>query len=259
MKFRLSATIPTVQYGNIMPELEFEGEYEEAMAHLQPKMDELWLKYYNKTPGSTTERLTDLFGNQIDYDEASHTYSWDGEIYESGSQYAKKFEKPFDGAKVAKKLSDKYGVSPQDIQTMWRLKAKASREFGTAMHSALELFGAHREVAGALERETHLHDHPTIKNAIQEFYKGRDEEIAFYEALVVDHENKRAGRIDRLLKTRGGYQVQDFKFNAVMTEEKLEVYWKQLDFYGDILKANGQKVQPPQIFHYDGSWHDYIK
>jgi hypothetical protein len=263
MKYTLTSVIPVMQYGNIQPSIEVEAEtFEEAQAIAEPKMAALWNKY---NPGvlsdtSSRKKLQAFVGGEIYYDEVAHVYTNEaGEVYESGSQYAKKFEKPFDGAAIASKMATKYGVEAKDISEMWELKARTSREFGTALHSALELYGRYDGLAKALERETHLHDHPVIKKAVQGFYDGRENEKAEYEVLVVDHDRKQAGRIDRLLIDKSNpytCRVQDFKTNALITDDKLKVYWKQLGFYGGILVANGWTVLGLDIFTWDGTWKE---
>lgn len=267
MKYSLTSVIPVMQYGNIQPTIEIEADsFEEAQAIVAPQMEALW-RQYSPTPltkqTGTTKRLKDLFGNEIDYNELNHVYSWNGEVYESGSQYASKFEKPFNKEAIAIKMAAKYTtdsdnpIVAQDIIDMWELNARTSREFGTALHSALELYGVHRDLAVALERDSAMHAHPVIRQAVQSFYEGREEEEAQYEVLVVDHVNKRAGRIDRLLVGTGLWQVQDYKTNGELKPDKLKVYWKQLEFYGDIIKANGAKIKPPIIYHYNGTWATY--
>lgn len=265
MKYTIAAVIPTMQYGNIQPSIEVEAEtFEEAESQVMPYIESLWERYGEKPLSVKTQvianikRLKDLFGSEIDYDEVNHVYSWKGEIYESGSQHAKKFEKPFDGKKIAQAMAKKYGVEPEDILKMWELKARTSREFGTALHSALELYGRYDGLAKELERDTAMHDHPVIKKAVESFYEGREDERAEYEVLVVDHTKKRAGQIDRLLIAgENDCTVQDFKINAVMTPDKLKVYGEQLKFYSGILRANGMNTKPEQIFHYNGEWKEY--
>lgn len=251
---RIKAHIPTQQYGFI----EIGGKLED-----KAEIERLYNEYAESPiafKGGLTVRLKDFFGNEIDYDAANHVYSWNGEIYESGSQYAKRFEKPFDKVNIAAKMAHKYGVKAEDIIAMWELNARVSREFGTALHSALELYGVHKDLAIALERDSALHSHPVIKYAVETFYKGREKEVAHYEVFVVDHKNKRAGQIDRLLVNgENDYTVQDYKTGAELKPDKQLVYFKQLDFYGEIIEANGGKVRPPQLFHYDGSWHTINK
>lgn len=261
MKIRLAAVIPTVQYGNIQPEFEVESDDPFiAMGTLEEYIQLLWVKYGEKPlnlKSGSTKRIKAFVGGEVDYDEVNHVYSWNGEIYESGSQYAKKFEKPFDRDNISQAMAKKYNVKPEDILEMWELKARTSREFGTALHSSLELYGKYNGLAKALERDSAMHDHPVIKTAVEGFYKGRENEVAEYEVFVVDHKAKRAGQIDRLLMTEKNCQVQDFKCNAVLTPDKVRVYWEQLKFYSEILRAAGWKTDPERIFHYNGVWKEY--
>lgn len=279
MKYTLRAVIPTGRYANLQPEITVEADtFEEAQAQAMPYIEQVWAQYGEKPlvkiqtyqPGTTqipggqviaptqTKRLKDFFGNEIDYDETNHVYSWKGEVYQSGSQYAAQFEKPFDKKTIAEKMASKYKVNAQDIIDMWGLNGRTSMEFGTAIHSALELYGKHRELAIALERDSALHSHPIIKHAVESFYKGREDEQAYYEVLIIDHKNKHAGRVDRLLHTgKGIYTVQDYKTGAEMKPDKLKVYWKQLEFYSLIIESNNRKTNSPQIFHYNGEWKEY--
>lgn len=261
MKYKITAVIPTVQYGNLQPSIEVEADtFEEAHSQAMPHIQRVWDMYGEKplvSKSGARVKLQAFVGGEIFYDDLNHTYTNEaGEVYLSGSQYAKQFEKPFDGTMISGKMAAKYGVEASDIVKMWELKAKTSREFGTAIHSALELYGRYNGLATQLEKDTHVHDHPVIKKAVESFYEGRATETAELEVLVVDHASKRAGRIDRLLivdRNAKVCRVQDFKTNATI-EKSLPIYEKQLSFYGDILKANGWTVQGRDIFHWNGQW-----
>lgn len=206
------------------------------------------------------ERIKAFVGGEIDYDEETHTYSWNGEVYLSGSQYAKQFEKPFDKIRIATAMAKKYDVDVRDILDMWELKARTSREFGTALHSALELYGRYDGLANQLERETHLHDHPVIKKAVQEFYKNRGHETAEYEIVVVDHKAKRAGRIDRLLVNEGKIcRIQDYKVLSTAKPDKINMYQQQLRFYAEIMEAAGWTCEGTDLFVYNGEWKTISK
>lgn len=227
--------------------LELEGDQTDI-----PEMIKAQQTYGEKpmsVSSGVTVRLTDFFGNEIDYDVQNHVYSWKGEVYLSGSQYAKQFEKPFDKDKISAAMAKRDGIDPQTLLDQWELNGEVSRGFGTALHGALELFGKYGK----------LHDYPFIKDAVQRFYEAHTEK-AEYEVLIIDHAKKHAGRIDRLviLGDKLG-RVEDYKTNSELKEDKLNVYWKQLEFYGGILVANGWKVAPPVIHHFNGSWKEYKK
>jgi hypothetical protein len=258
-KVTLRAVIPVAQYANMQPEIEAEAEtYDEAMALAETRMAQFWNKYVEgdkKLPTTAGQRITAFVGGQIDYDPVAHVYTWNGETYLSGSKYAAQFDKPFDKQAIAGKMAAKHNVDGESIVRMWELKARASREFGTALHSALQLYGQYDGLAKALEKETHLHDHPVLKKAVESFYAGRENEKAEYEIFVVDHEAKRVGQIDRLLITdEKKCRIQDYKTNAVMTPDKLKVYFEQTKFYGGIMEAAGWIVEGYDIFAWDGEW-----
>lgn len=266
MKYVITAVIPTVQYGNIQPSIEVEADtFEEANAQAMPHIEELWEQYADKPLNKKVSNLvkhTAFVGGEIyvSSNPLEHGYYWNGEKYLSGSEYANKFAKPFDSQAISSKMAEKWGVEASDIQAMWQLKNDVSKGFGTAMHAALELYGRFNGLAKSIEKNTHLHDHPTIKKAVESFYEGRENEKAKYEPLIVDHNAKRAGQVDRLLITGvNSCRIQDFKFNATMPEEKLAMYWEQLKFYAGIMMANGWIVDGLDIFHNDGTWHTFTK
>jgi hypothetical protein len=210
---------------------------------------------YEKLPvlqTGTTERLTDLFGNQIDYDEVNHIYSWKGEVYESGSQYASKNKKPFDSTMMSNMVAKKTGADPKEIAELWKLGGQVSRDFGTVVHLALEIYGKHRALSESLEKEYHIPNHPVLKDIVESFYKGREDEKAEYEVLVVDHKAKRAGTIDRLqIVAPKTVIIEDFK----ITHKEDKQYWKdQLGFYQTIIEANGWTVTGREIHQFNGIW-----
>ena len=269
MKIELGATIPTVQYGNLQPKLELETtkeNYDRDMRALEGKMKELWDRYSEKpltTHGEALGLTTDDFveveafvGGKILYNAATHTYKNDkGEIYLSGSQYAKQFDKPFDAQSIASKMATKSGVPAQDILKMWDMKRDISNGYGTALHLAMQLYGEYAKHSEAFEKNYHIHDLAVFKDAVESFYATRGHELsAYYEAFVVDHARKYVGQIDRLVfdSSLDAYWVEDFKTNAELDPKKLTVYWKQLSFYASILKAGGTRVAGLRIHHWDG-------
>lgn len=268
VKYKLGATIPVAQYANLLPEVEVEADsLEDAERQVLPYIEDFFNKYAegNKKIGAAKNALSktrvlykDIFGNEIFYDDSAHVYTNTlGEIYLSGSQFAARFEKPFDAQKISELMIAKHKLAPADaqkIQDMWSLKATASASYGTAIHAALELYGKYKDLAESVEKETHLHDNHTLNRAVVAFYKDHpDTTNVGYECLVVDHAMKRAGRIDRLEYDKdGSVYVADFKTNYDINKS-LNKYWQQLSFYAAILKANKLKVRGLKIYH----WDDY--
>jgi Fe-S cluster assembly scaffold protein SufB len=254
-----------MQYGNVQPTIETEAEtFEEARAVLTPQLESLWKQFgqqLNVQSSGSRKLLKAFCGGEVYYDEAAHVYTNEaGEVYLSGSQYADSFRKPFDKQKIAGLMAAKVdSATPEDIIKMWELKSQCSMDFGNAIHKALQLYEQYGELAISLNKTTHSHDHPVIKHAVDSFINAHKGEKVISEALVVDNAAKKAGQIDRLLITsRKKCRVQDFKTNADITKD-LEVYWKQLEFYGEILVAGGWDIEGYDIFHFDGEWHNYSK
>jgi hypothetical protein len=265
MKYTITSVIPVMQYGNIQPSIEVEAEtFEEAQALVEPKMLALWQKY---NPGvlvqtGNRQKLTAFVGGEIYYDDAAHVYTNEGgDVYLSGSKYAEQFRKPFDKQKIAGLMAAKVdGATPEAIVKMWELKSQVSMDFGNAIHKALQLYEQYNGLATALEKTTHQHDHPVIKKAVEGFIDAHKGEVCVSEALIVDHASKCAGQVDRLVildEKQKLCRIEDFKTNADIAKD-LAVYWKQLEFYGRIMTANGWAVEPPVIHHYDGSWHTFV-
>lgn len=206
--------------------------------------------------------MKDIFGNEIFYDDVTHEYTNAlGELYISGSKYASQFEKPFDKAIISNAIARKNGLSSenaQEICDMWSLKASASAHFGTSIHEALELYGRFKQLAEKIGKDTHLHDNSVLGRAVKSFYDEHpDVNNVRYEALVVDHEKKRAGRIDRIEVEKDGVWITDFKTNSNI-QKSLDKYWLQLSFYAAVLKANNLRVKGLKIYHYTGEKWDTI-
>lgn len=265
IKYTMSATIPTTQYGNLQPGVELEVDsIEEGHNIAMPYIESVWAKYGSKPLETNDQRrasgtrklVKDIFGNEIYYDDINHVYTNSlGEIYLSGSAYADQVDGGFDAEMISGKMAKKAGLTEEDaqeIRDMWRLKGDASASLGTAIHAGLELFGKYKKIAELIGKETHLHDTPILNAAVTSFYTEHpDLENIKFEALVVDHKQRRAGRIDRIEYDEDGVWVTDFKTNFDV-KKSLKRYWLQLSFYAAILKANGLKVKGLKIYHYNG-------
>ncbi len=289
-KYTLTAVVPVAQYANLQPSVEVEAEtLEEAQAMVLPFIEEFFNKYSEKHKIGAEKRAaspdrileTDLFGNEIFYNDRTHEYTNSlGEVYLSGSQYAK--EEDFDGEYWANEFVTKHGLKESDKQKildMWTCNGNASASFGTALHAAIELYGKYHTLADKIdmdlktgkrkrvtgdskkEKNSAKSKLPYLQQVVEEFFtEERMAERARYEVLVVDHKNKRAGRIDRLLKLEdGSYEIRDMKTNNKILKPERTTYQKQLSFYGDIIIANGGKLgENPLMLHHwiDNTWKD---
>lgn len=236
----------------------------------------------DRTPNA--KLVKDLFGNEGFYDDVLHEYTNAlGEVYLSASTYAG--DDDFDGNYWANYAVEQYGLTPdakQKILDMWECNGNASRAFGTALHAAIELYGTYHALADVIDmdlktkerkklsakvdKNSALSKLPYLKKVTLNFFTPeRLSETAYYEVLVIDHKNKRAGRIDRLLLLPdGSYEVRDMKTNNKMSASDKRSYTKQLSFYADLLLANGCTLgnNPIAIHHWkeekDGTelWED---
>lgn len=288
IKYKLGATVPVAQYANLMPEIEVEADtIEEAESLVLPYIEGFFNKWSDKAKIGQEKRvqskgrvlLKDYFGNEIFYDEGTHEYTNAlGEVYLSGSKFAA--EDPFDGEYWANEFVNKYGLKEEDKQrilAMWSTNGNASSSFGTALHAAIELYGQYHDIADIIdidlntkkrkkldaktEKNSALSKLPYLKDCVMKFFTTeRLSEVAQYEVLVVDHKNKRAGRIDRLLiGEKGELAVRDMKTNNKILKKERDIYTKQLSFYADILIANGAKLMENSIMlhHWiDNDWKD---
>lgn len=289
VKYTLSATVPVAQYANLEPSIEIEADsIEEAEAQVLPYIEEFFNKYSEKHKIGAAKKamstgrvlLKDLFGNEIFYDDALHEYTNAlGEVYLSGSKYAG--EDDFDGDYWASEFVAKYGLKEEDKQkilAMWDTNSTASSSFGTAVHAAIELYGTYHHIADIIDidlktgerkkldaktvKHSAMSKLPYLKDVVNAFFnEERKAEVAQYEVLVVDHKNKRAGRIDRLITMPdGSFAIRDMKTNNKILKPERETYQKQLSFYGDIIIANGYKLDkgnPLMLHHWkDNQWID---
>lgn len=223
--------------------------------------------------------VKDYFGNEIFYDDVLHEYTNAlGEIYLSGSAFAS--EDDFDGEYWANYFVDAYKLKEGDKQRildMWETNGEASRNFGTALHAAIELYGKYHDIADKIDvdlktgkrkkvsakvdKNSALSKLPYLQQVALSFFTGeRLAEKAEYEVLVVDHKNKRAGRIDRLVIGEDGrLAVRDLKTNNKLAKKDLFGYTKQLSFYADLLLANGVTLsEDPIVIHHwnENGWVD---
>ncbi len=224
--------------------------------------------------------VKDFFGNEIFYDNIAHEYTNAlGEVYLSGSAYAS--DDTFDGEFWANYFvkAHKMDESAKDrIMAMWETNGNASRAFGTALHAAIELYGEYHDIADIIDvdlktgkrkkldaktdKNSALSKLPYLNKVARKFFtKLRLKETAYYEVLVVDHKNKRAGRIDRLLVyPNGTFAIRDIKTNNKLASKDLRSYTRQLSFYADLILANGRqlaKKKPIAIHHWnENAWKD---
>ena len=267
--YSLEVTIGLPDFSNIKPNITLTDidSFEEAHAEASKYLNSIWQGTPNAKIDSpfsgvagvsgTSKKIECLVGGSINYDEVNHIYTNDkGEVYLSGSQYAKQFDKETDfGAIAGKMVKNHPTIETKDLVAMWGLRGQISASFGTTVHQALEMYGKYKDISEKLGKEYHLSPIPMIRKIVDGFYTGREAEEAIYEPMIVDHDRKWAGQIDRLVVT-GDKKciIEDFKTNQDMTPAKTESYTHQLSFYQKIMESGGWTVEGIRLHHLDGSW-----
>lgn len=260
MKVKFSAVIPVVDYGNVQPEIELEGDdykklEEEGMGYIR----EAWNKYSkspfpNNVVGDFKEFDT-FTGEKILYDERQHLYTdLSGNKLISGSEYAKSKIKPFDLELLSGKVSMKYEVSKDIVKKMWSMSGDISATWGTALHMAMEQWFLHKNYG--TEKEYHLPKPEYLKKAVLSFPL-KDAKI-FPEVMVSDVANKMCGQIDALEQVEdGSFVIHDYKSDAEVSKN-MKKHQAQLSYYAQALINKGFLVSGISIWNYiDEKWTEY--
>jgi PD-(D/E)XK nuclease superfamily len=265
MKYTIEATIPATQYGNIRPSFVIEADGEEEVA--MTKLHELWDRYGEKPlPNAGGEKVTTFTGEVIIYNDDLHLYTdLAGNKLKSGSAYADEGSKPFDKEMVLPRTSKAWGVDEQELGDIWDINSRISNEFGSAVHSAMELFIKHHAIGSKIAEKREMGANYAITripylSSIVEAFRGQygDDIVgAVPEVLISDVKNLMAGRVDFLRiidKDKKVCRIGDYKTNAELDKKKLEKYQRQLSFYAKIMQNQGWKVTGLDIYHLADGW-----
>lgn len=265
MKYKIEATIPTTQYGNIRPTFEVESDEEIESAH--SSLIKLWNRFgesplKDKYGGGV--KLTTFTGEEILWNEETHTYTdLNGNVLLSGSKYADMHSPKFDMEQILPKTAKSWEVDESALKDLWKANSEVSLHWGSAIHKALEIahnfygMGEHIQSKKELENNYTAPKQTHLRRIVQEF-------IDTYglsglpEVLISDVKNGRAGTIDRLEIIDAEAKVcrvGDYKTNAEMDSKKKLKYQKQLSFYAHILIAHGWTVTGLDLFYLDEDDH----
>ena len=300
--YKLEATIPTTQFGNLRPTLEMDGNDLKEMTEVGLDLVKDLHSRFSDTPlkeqlrqVSETVKLSSFNekdkGNgikeivEVEFDPSptAHTYLYKKDKFESGSVYASKFYKKFDGKSIAKNCEGSWGVKAKDIESLWSSNAKIATDFGTIVHQTLEHYFNYKSTAQTILKNKEddidraMPKHPLLKSIIEEFMAiDKFEGEVLTEVFITDIKNKRCGQIDRLLildKEKKVCRVQDYKVNVSAEEEspnmkalapydelppnKLTKYQIQLSFYANILKESGWTVEGLDVYVLEDGWKHY--
>lgn len=299
-KFIVEATIPTVQYGNVRPVIELEGDdwetlRDQGLQRIKEVSDMVAGDGYAfevrglpvntgrtvmQVEDSGREYFSDLLKRTTTVKERNGHIYLDG--YMSGSKFPEQFYAPFDRERILNAIVDKFGVSANDVASMWKLNNEASTGYGTAIHAALENFDKNMELGDKIKsvkefkkKEAQvgpnkaLSKNPFLK-AIVEWFQEIESDRAdgvLTEQFIWDDAKKLSGSVDRIkimnlanrtlriqdYKTDGDihdkkYQLKDSPFKEELGNELLDYHWLQLSFYAHIMQQAGWTVEGLDIF-----------
>ncbi len=237
----------TVLFAKEKPTEFITGNKAEGLFKLEPSSDGILLKLHQQ---DTFEVMDTWNGKQIKHDHVAHAYTdMEGNPLISGSQYGKQFAKDFPREKIAKASGLKHGVSPTEVINQWEMSGEISRDFGSAMHMGLEYYFLYRD-NGCFKLPNH--------NIINAIIKGcpvyGDTRQAFAEAMIANLELGHCGIIDLILVNEdNSISLYDYKFSYDI-KKSLPSYNGQLNFYGELLEADGFTVRDLTILNFDGEW-----
>lgn len=218
----------------------------------------------------------------INFNERTHTYTFEGKTLVGATTIIKKFMKDFDSEFMIGRCSNSWGVKKDTIKDAWDLGANLAATFGTGIHKALEFEDRYRHLQKKNGDRCFNVKHPAIKRIIDEFYDLYDSmEFSGYvvaEALISDVENGICGLADRILilnKEDKICRIQDYKVNHSVEKKgsvsfhnlpegfkklattKLSKFSLQLKCYAEMLEKSGWKVLGYDVFVYNEKWKYY--
>lgn len=271
MKYELGAVIPTVQYGNLQPKVELEGEdFAELTKTAESYIQEIWDRYGDKPLKSNTadagyegQVIETFTGEKVVYyaQGNDHYYTdMEGNRLESGSAYAARISPKFDRAAILPKTAKAWGVPEDALGAIWDAAGEVSTGYGSSVHKAIETYllygniGETIQIQKELEHNYVLPKNPILRQNVLDFLDLATDlgaETIYPEAMVSDVKNKRAGQIDLLTynEKRKALKVRDFKTNNEIDKKKMLQYQHQLSFYAHVLMAHGHNVEGLVVYH----------
>lgn len=247
-KVGFRAVIPTGQYANIQPEIEFEDvDVESAKEMGMGFIKDLFSKYSEKgnltekfvaenTVITESERIESFNENNvvIDFIKSSHQYSRDSVPFIGVTTFIKKFYKEFDSEAISKVSSKSWGVEQDDVKSFWDENRDLTASFGSVVHKALETYDKFKAMGNTISKKKGVDEnyalprHPILKEIVLGFIAmtkklDMDSYHVVPEALVTDVSKNICGTADRVLiisPTKKICRIQDYKVNIGSEEVK---------------------------------------
>lgn len=191
------------------------------------------------------------------FDEANHTYTHNGVVLQSVTNWIKQFVPEFPRDFIAGKTAKRDGVEVEEILEQWDMKGQASIDYGNSVHKASELL-----IKYGLYSKT-----PHLKLVAEELWKMLNH-TGFHSEVIV-YDDKLAGTIDIIEKTikKGEVAIHDIKTgtdfdkkNGMLLGEYSDLpnndmskFKIQLTKYKELLEGmKDVKVVEMSVLHWDG-------
>ena len=186
----------------------------------------------------TTENLSDR-DSLISFDEANHTYTYEGQNFISVTTLIDNYFSHFEVEKIAAKKAAKMGVSPEILIEEWRQKGDESRQLGTTLHSCIERF---------YKGENVVYDAPEW-NFFLDFARDYNLEPIRSEWAIFDEEFKVAGTLDFIGVHNGEITIFDWKRSEKLIDPKTGIELRENRFHRNGFKPIGHVSDTP-YYHY---------
>lgn len=200
-------------------------------------------------------KLSDSFSD-LDFNEASHTYSVKGRILPSVSSLLKKYSEPFDADKISFFVAKKRGISQQEVLDEWEEKRKLAIAQGNSAHKFGENYKPGISIANSAQQRAIVRFWDRIPDNI---------EPVGFELKMYSKKYNFAGTADLVLVNNdtGKLIICDYKTNkdlfknykgqkllepfGFLLDNPFNKYQIQLSFYQLLLEEAGFKVEARRV------------
>ena len=255
----ITATIPVTgqSYTDLRPTISAEtiDEYREQLAEVgRLAGNDAFVNRMIQNKAGKVKMVTEQ--GDLYFDPIAHTYEdADGNSFDTGSTWAKQFEKPFDPQLIAPKVAEKKLSTADKVIEGWNLKSEVSLSYGTTVHKALECGIKYDE----------LPNNPHLATLVQDYLDMTHDDDQASEVFVVDMEHKMCGTIDVLVNKGNKHVIiRDFKTGDIykkttltpeakelwpeLENKTISIYQLQLSFYAYILANRGFSVEGLELW-----------
>lgn len=192
--------------------------------------------------------------SQLVFDEPTHTYTVQGNPYQSVTQWVGSHFKPFDADEVIQKMmasrnwpkSKYYGTDPLAIKASWKQNSEEQAALGTALHADIELHYNDPSAVRNVSKEwahceqffrDHQHleplrtewriwdEHVQVAGTIDMVFRNQDGTVSLYDwkrSKEFKHENRWQNAVTRELSHLPDCNVSHYRLQLTMYKAILE-------------------------------------